>query len=200
MSAMPDKRLERFKSKFEALKGHVHSAGTWEEAAGLAVEICRGASARRMATARTPAPFCTALERSCLDSGLDLSAPPYASESLPGAIDKVDVGITGIDFAIARTGTLVEVSLDDATRLVSSLPRTHIGLVSERELVEDLDDAAPRLREILTENSKNCVVSFLSGPSRTGDIEMRLTLGVHGPESAHVILLSEALDMELTHG
>ena len=197
---MPGERLEQFKTKLEDLKGHFHFAASWDEAAALAMEICREADGSRMAIARTPVEFRAALEIKCQEAGLELSTPPYASETLPGAIDAVDVGITGIDFGIARTATLVEVSTDDATRLVSSLPRTHIGLLSERELVAELDDAAPRLREIFTKNPKNCVVSFLSGPSRTGDIEMRLTLGVHGPESAHVIVLAEALEMEVTSG
>lgn len=197
---MSGERLEQFKNKLEDLKGQFHFASSWDEAATLALEICREASGTRMAVARTPIQFWAALEVKCQEAGLELSGPPYASDTLPGAIDAVDVGITGIDFGIARTGTLVEVSTDDATRLVSALPRTHIGLLSESELVAELDDAAPRLREVFADNPKNCVVSFLSGPSRTGDIEMRLTLGVHGPEAAHVIVLAEALGMEVTSG
>jgi len=197
---MSGERLEQFKNKLEDLKGHFHFAASWDEAVALSLEICRDAGGSQMAVARTPVQFRAALEVKCQEAGLKLSGPPFASETLPGAIDAVDVGITGIDFGIARTGTLVEISTDDATRLVSSLPRTHIGLLSERELVAELDDAAPRLREAFTKHPKNCVVSFLSGPSRTGDIEMRLTLGVHGPESAHVIVLAEALEMEVTSG
>ncbi len=197
---MTNSLIDQFKTKFRDLKGTVHSAESWEEAARQAGEICGAAEAERVAIARAPGPFQEALGRWCEESGTQLLRPPYASDTLPGAIDAVEVGITGIDFAIARTGTLVEVSLDDATRLVSSLPRTHVGLVSAREFVEDLDDAAPKLREIFAEYPKNCVVSFLSGPSRTGDIEMRLTLGVHGPASAHVIVLSEEIDVEMPSG
>ncbi|MDK1020866.1 MAG: lactate utilization protein [Candidatus Hydrogenedentes bacterium] len=197
---MPDTLFNRFKVKFEALQGHVHLVASWEEAAEEAGAICQGAEAGRVALARAPGPFQEALEGWCKRNQTDLLRPPYAADTLPGAIDAAQVGITCMDFAIARTGTLVEVSLDDATRLVSSLPRTHIGLVSARELVDDLDAAAPRLREIFAEHPQNCVVSFLSGPSRTGDIEMRLTLGVHGPAAAHAIVLSEAMDVEMPHG
>ena len=112
-------------------------------------------------------------------------------EPLPGAIDRAHVGITGIVFGIAQTGTLVEVATNDATRLLSALPRTHIGVVRASELVEHYDDAAPRIRAIFNDNPANCVISFLSGPSRTGDIELKLTLGVHGPESAHAIIILE---------
>ena len=196
----PDTLFDRFKVKFEALKGHVHLVTSWEEAAEEAGAICQGAEAGRVAVAGAPGPFQEALEAWCKKNQTDLLGPLFASESLPGAIDAAEVGITSMDFAIARTGTLVEVALDDATRLVSSLPRTHIGLVSARDMVDDLDAAAPRLREIFAEHPRNCVVSFLSGPSRTGDIEMRLTLGVHGPASAHAIVFAESMDVEMPHG
>ncbi len=199
-TTMPDVLFDRFKAKFEDLKGHVHLVASWEEAAEKAGAICREAEAGRVAIAGAPGPFQEALEVWCTKNQTDLLTPPYASEDLPGAIDAAEVGITGMDFAIARTGTLVEVALDDATRLVSSLPQTHIGLLSAREFVDDLDAAAPRLREIFAEHPRNCVVSFLSGPSRTGDIEMKLTLGVHGPAAAHAIVFSEAMDVEMPHG
>ena len=140
-------------------------------------------------------PFQAAFAGVCQAHGLRLLQPPYAADTLPGAIDEAEVGITWMDFAIARTGTLVETALDDATRLASALPRTHIGLVSAREFVDELEAAAPRIRQTLLDNPENCTVSFLSGPSRTGDIEMKLTLGVHGPESAHVIVLAETLEI-----
>ncbi len=197
---VPDALFDRFKAKFEALKGHVHLVASWQEAVEKAGAISREAKAQRVAVARAPAPFQEALERWCQANHTHLLRPPFAADTLPEAIDKAEVGITGMDFAIARTGTLVEVALDDATRLVSSLPRTHIGLVSARELIYDLDAAAPRLRAIFTEHSENCVVSFLSGPSRTGDIEMRLTLGVHGPAEAHAIVFAESMDVEMPHG
>jgi L-lactate dehydrogenase complex protein LldG len=126
--------------------------------------------------------------------------PPYTGDALPSEIDSAAVGATGIEFAIAETGTLVEVSRNDATRLVSALPRTHVGVVSAREFVPGLFDAAPRMRGILRDNPRDCVISFLSGPSRTGDIELRLTLGVHGPEEAHALILDAALDAQPGHG
>jgi L-lactate dehydrogenase complex protein LldG len=92
-------------------------------------------------------------------------------------------------FAIAETGTLVEFTTNDATRLVSTLPRVHIGVCRADAIVETLKDAAVLMRDFYTENPKGAVVTFISGPSRTGDIEMRLTLGVHGPEVAHAVVL-----------
>ena len=81
-----------------------------------------------------------------------------------------------------------------AVALPRSLDGVRILLVEDDEDIRDLmrivlEDAAPRLRALFQENPRNCVVSFISGPSRTGDIEMILTLGVHGPETAHAIIV-----------
>lgn len=191
---MSDALLTQFKTKFESLKGHVYFAESWEDAAAIAEGICRDAEAKRVALAPVPEAFQAALIAKGAQSGFRVLTAPYRADTLPGAIDEAEVGITWIDFAIARTGTLVEIATNDATRLASSLPRTHIGLVSAREMLPDLDDAAPRLRTIFSDNPENCVVSFLSGPSRTGDIEMKLTLGVHGPAAAHAIVLADSLE------
>lgn len=192
--------FDLFKTKFESLQGHVHIASSWEEAARNAAEICRDAGARCVALGEMPANFQSAFTALCQADGIRLLEAPHAADTLPGAIDEAEVGITWIDFAIARTGTLVETALDDATRLVSALPRTHIGLVSAREFVDELEAAAPRIRQTLLDNPENCTVSFLSGPSRTGDIEMKLTLGVHGPEAAHAIVLAETLEIGPSDG
>ena len=76
----------------------------------------------------------------------------------------------------------------DSHRLVSSLPRVHIAFVPASEIIHNPDEAAPRLRTIWQKHGENCNVTFISGPSRTGDIEMKLVLGVHGPQESHVIV------------
>ena len=80
--------------------------------------------------------------------------------------------------------------MDDALRLVSALPRVHVGVFRTADLLETLEDAAPRIRTFFTENNRNAAMSFISGPSRTGDIEMRLTLGVHGPAETHAVVIT----------
>ena len=200
MPSSPGSLVDRFRTKFESLRGYVHEADSWDAAVQSALEVCRGAEATCVALGETPEPFRAAFVAACEGDGIRVLHPPYDAAALPGAIDEAQVGITWIDFAIARTGTLVETALDDATRLASGLPRTHIGMVSATSFIEELADAAPRMRETFSTYSENCTISFLSGPSRTGDIEMRLTLGVHGPESAHALVLAESLAVELAHG
>ncbi len=192
--------VQQFKTKFESLRGQVHLAANVDEAAEAAVSICKAASPRRVALAPLPGPFQDALQTGCNQTGIVVLTPPYPHNTLPAAIDEAQIGVSGAEFAIADTGTLVEVAVDDAYRLVSVLPRIHIALVSAKELVKGLQDASPRLRTIFARHERHCAVSFISGPSRTGDIEMILTLGVHGPEEAHAIVVDEWPGPGDTHG
>ena len=125
--------------------------------------------------------------RASLGESIRVLEPPYPAKGLPELLDAAQVGITGVDWGIAETSTLVEVCTDDAVRLVSGLPRTHIGILRASALVEKFTDAAAPLH-----HPENCSISFISGPSRTGDIEMILTLGVHGPERAHAIIIEDS--------
>lgn len=182
--------LQTFKDKYESLRGHVEVAASSDEAARIAWEICQQYAPQCVAIAELPADLRVPFQALCAENDVTFLEPPYAASSLPNALDEAQVGITAAEFAIAATGTLVEVAVDDATRLVSSLPKVHIGIVHEADFLPDLFDSAERLREIFARHDRNCVVSFISGPSRTGDIELRLTLGVHGPEHAYVIVLT----------
>lgn len=186
---MSSELIDAFVANFEAVAGVAHVVDTPAAAAVCAAEIIRAAGATRVACAQTPVEFTATLAGAAESGGFSLRTEPYAAESLPLGLDDVQIGITGIAFGIAQTGTLVEVATNDATRLVSSMPRTYIGILHAQDLVPMFFDAGARLREIFQQHDQNVAVSFISGPSRTGDIEMILTLGVHGPEKAHAILI-----------
>ena len=84
----------------------------------------------------------------------------------------------------------MEFATDDAHRLVSALTLVHIGVFRAADIVENLMEAAAPIRNFYNANPRNATVSFISGPSRTADIEMRLILGVHGPAETHAIIIN----------
>lgn len=182
---------DSFVANFEAVAGKAHLVDSLEAAVRKTAEIIRDAGATRVACAQTPGDFAQQLRAALGTAEVDLKQEPYSAQDLPLGLNEVQIGITGIDFAIAQSGTMVEVAINDATRLVSSMPRTHIGILYAREIVPLFFDAAARLRTLFADNERNIAVSFISGPSRTGDIEMILTLGVHGPEKAHVVVIGD---------
>ena len=182
--------LDTYQAHLESLHGHFHRASSLERATDIVMSVARDIEAKCIATAHLSEEFQSRIAAQCEQFGIELLSPPFTNDPpLANVIDRADLGVTGADFGIAETSTLVEVATNDDVRLVSSLPRTHIGVLYEDAIVQSLEDASPLLRKAFAENPENCVVSFLSGPSRTGDIEMRLTLGVHGPENAHTLVI-----------
>ena len=97
------------------------------------------------------------------------------------------VGITGAFCAIAETGTLVTLSGTDTPATVSLLPETHIAVVEKSRIVRGMEEAWQLVRDEIKPPPR--AVSFISGPSRTADIEQTVTLGAHGPYRVHIILV-----------
>jgi L-lactate dehydrogenase complex protein LldG len=99
------------------------------------------------------------------------------------------VGITGVFCAIAETGTLMLLSGPDTFPSASLLPETHIAIVPASRIVASMEDAFALARQEREELPR--AVNFISGPSRTGDIEQTIVLGAHGPYRVHVILVRD---------
>jgi len=97
------------------------------------------------------------------------------------------VGITGCFCAIAETGTLMLLSGPDTPAITSLLPETHVAVVRTGRIVRGMEDAWNLLRGEHTEMPR--AVNFVSGPSRTADIEQTLVLGAHGPYRVHIVLV-----------
>jgi L-lactate dehydrogenase complex protein LldG len=186
---MKENVVQQFKKKNETLAGSVHTVASATKAAEKVLAILREVGAKHVALGQLPEEFRQTLEQQCAQDGLDVLGWPFDSAELPGALDSIQAGVSWAAFAIAETGSLVEFTTDDAGRLVSALPRVHVSVFRAADLLETLEDAAPRIRAFFTENNRNANISFISGPSRTGDIEMRLTLGVHGPAETHAVVI-----------
>lgn len=181
-----------FQEALEAVAGHAHFESDARAVADRVLQIAQQAGARSMALAQLPEALLEAITAGCANADIACLSPPYDPQTLPNALDGIEIGVTGGEFAIAQTGTIAEITQDDATRIVSGLPRTHIAIAPRSKLVPTLLEAAPLLREHFARHNDHVAVSFISGPSRTGDIEMILTLGVHGPETFHAILMGDA--------
>ncbi len=106
-----------------------------------------------------------------------------------GATGEDLVGITGVTSAIAETGTLVVLSGAGSPPSVSLLPETHIAIVRRSSVVRSMEDAWSRIRAI--DAGLPRAVTFISGPSRTADIEQTVTLGAHGPYRVHIVLVPD---------
>jgi len=98
---------------------------------------------------------------------------------------QAEVGLTGVDAAIAETGSLVLLSGAGKPRTASLLPFEHVAVCRRKVIVQSMGDIFRDMRQNLTRAGS---INIISGPSRTADIEMQLTLGVHGPGKLTVII------------
>lgn len=98
-----------------------------------------------------------------------------------------DAGIVTASFGIAETGTLVVNSDSEDIRLATMLPETSFIILNSENIVEKSSDISDELNEWFMRNN---YTAFITGPSRTADIERVLTLGAHGPSQLHIILIN----------
>jgi L-lactate dehydrogenase complex protein LldG len=96
------------------------------------------------------------------------------------------LGITGTFCAVAETGTLVVATAAEAPTATMLLPDTHIAVVRPARIVADMEDAFALIRAERGAMPRG--VHFISGPSRTGDIEQTIVVGAHGPFRVHIVI------------
>jgi L-lactate dehydrogenase complex protein LldG len=122
-------------------------------------------------------------------SSLDWQQAGLAVEFRP-PVDQDLVGITGCFCAIAETGTLMLLSGADTYASAALLPETHIAVIPVSRIVRSMEDAFALAKQ--ERGGLPRATNFISGPSRTGDIEQTIVLGAHGPYRVHVILVRGA--------
>jgi L-lactate dehydrogenase complex protein LldG len=132
-------------------------------------------------------------------------APDPALDALPwsdqttltvssGAARPADAVAVGVAFAaIAETGTVMMLSAPTSPTGLSFLPATHVVVLAADRLVGTYEQAWARLRASLGAGTMPRVVNWITGPSRTADIEQTILLGAHGPRRLRIVIVDEAL-------
>lgn len=128
-------------------------------------------------------PECDGVEEILARTGVDIAVP----NDIP-AVAAADLGITGAVGGIALTGSLVVDSRRAGGRLASLLPRVHLALLSAERIVPTPGDVLRKMDDWFPRGLPSNVV-LISGPSRSADIELEITEGVHGPERLLIALI-----------
>ena len=175
--------IELFKQNLEAVDGHCIVAHSKGEIAGTLTQIISALQKTKLRAQRIAVSDAPEVERLMHMTDLEieeLGIAPNASD-----IFSFDVGITTAQAAIAETGTLVLDSARERHRLVSLVPPVHIAIVDASTIRATLGETLTMLQN---GEELSPAVTFITGPSRTGDIELTLTIGVHGPQEVYVII------------
>jgi L-lactate utilization protein LutC len=112
-----------------------------------------------------------------------------SSQELRAMAERADIGITGVDYAIAETGSCVLIPSSGVSRLVSLLPPVHIAIVTRGQVLPSLDELFTLRRRDFLDGKLASYMNLITGPSRSADIEYTLVTGVHGPGEVHMVLV-----------
>ena len=131
------------------------------------------------------------LQRPGIETTIIAQNENRSRETLRQEMIDADIGITGADYAVAETGSVVVLPRAGLSRLVSLAPPVHLALVRPQDVVDTLDDVFLLRRLDYYRNGRDMgsYLNFITGPSRTADIEQTLVVGVHGPKEVHMIIL-----------
>jgi L-lactate dehydrogenase complex protein LldG len=176
LDSTPQALLERFRIKSEAQSSTVDSVPLESD---VPAAIAHYLTSMKLPKAAVAWPSLAALDWT--GAGLKVEGR--------GARDADLVGITGCFCAVAETGTLMLCSSPDTPAAVSLLPETHIAVVRASRIVAYMEEAWALARAELGVLPR--AVNFISGPSRTGDIEQTIVLGAHGPYRVHLVIVED---------
>ncbi len=189
--------VQTFKKECELVSGKVYVARTNDEACQFLSSIIKEAGIKRYI--KWNSPLLRRLEIDHLFDSLGvqnmLSEEKYSTNKVvqkdyTGPASKAELGITGVDFSLADTGTLVLRTSPDKNRATSLLSPVHVAVMESKQILSSSDELIARLLLDLEEKGDlDSCLTLITGPSLTADIELNLVIGIHGPRELHVIIL-----------
>jgi L-lactate utilization protein LutC len=176
--------VARFRDELSAAGGTPHVVSDDAAAAAKVLELVAAKGARRALVGRGPVLDRLDLPSRLRAAGVELATP----DALPPGAERdtlfaADIGVTGVDYLVAETGSVAILARPDEPRSFSLLPPVHIAVADRTQLLPDLFDLFAALSAM-----PSCL-TLITGPSKTGDIELRLVTGVHGPGEVHVVFI-----------
>ncbi len=183
--------VARFCAELAAAGGQPHRGADGPAALAAVLALVRERGARRVLFGATPAFAGLDWAGALREAGVEV-IPAAGAPDEPGrreAFFAADLGLSGVDYLIAETGSVVLLSRPDQPRALSLLPPVHVAVARHDQLLPDLFDlfeGVPWVRQ----GGLPSGLSLITGPSKTGDIELRLVTGVHGPGELHVFLIA----------
>ncbi len=182
--ASADEWLASFKRQSTILKTEFVEAGTPAHAAAHIAKLAREGGWRSIATHANPL---TAEIVGMLPAAIDTMH--LTADYDKDALERCDAGLTGCECLVAQTGSVCVTTHSSGGRALSVLPPHHLVIARRGQMLPDLTAAYDLLAERYGAAGYPSFISFITGPSRTGDIERILVLGAHGPKRLTILLI-----------
>lgn len=195
---MEQTSAELWKQRSVAISATVKEVESVDEALQYALELCQSAEPHEplmgpepegrgkvLAAPGLPSGQAEVLRTGCAERGLT-----FVEKGLRDYAGGMEVGVAWAACGFADTGTCVVESTDEDVRLATMLPETSVLLIRRSDILPGNEYGAETLRKFFAKAEPE-FLAFISGPSRTADIERVLTLGVHGPLYLHAVLIND---------
>lgn len=187
--------IGRFVEEFVRLKGEAFVVANDADAVAVALDLIARHQAARALAWDFHYIGVYGLEQAIRAAGVEILQPNTHQDgraAMLAASEQAAISITGADYAIAATGTLIVTTAPGKGRIPTVLAPAHLAIFRASQLLPRLEDwIAIQRADNLQALRDHANVCFISGPSRTGDIEMELILGVHGPGTLYALIIND---------
>ena len=181
VGATLEEQIELFRQNAEALMTEFRACATVSEAIQYVKQLAAAGGWKKIGRHRVELTDAVAQELGLAEVQTDRG---YAADDL----ESCDAALTECEALVAQTGSVLVSAPSAGGRALSVLPPHHVVLARRNQMTPDLGAALQRVREKFKDKFPS-FLSFISGPSRTGDIERILVLGAHGPKKLTILLL-----------
>jgi len=177
--------LKLMKEKAESVEAFVSSVKGFDDIVQYATDLTKKQGGETVvATGLTSEEF-GVLKTQCKDTGLTLLKPPFREHA-----NNIHTSLTVVDWGIAETGSLVLDSSSEDIRIATMLVETHVAVLPSSRIKPDSQSLEKELNSSFKTDSPS-YTAFITGASRTADIERVLAIGVHGPQELHILIMEE---------
>jgi L-lactate dehydrogenase complex protein LldG len=201
--------LQDYQAAAENVAAVVYRVPSMNAAISYAMTVCENKEACQLLVSGCERRLSSAAEKLCYTKQNKVIAAPMISEEdhqlmasmcaqqgislvregLRDHLAGIDMGFTVADFGIAETGTLVIDSSSEDVRLATMISEVHVAVLPASRIRSTAYDLEEELRDLFGTSPNYC--AFITGASRTADIERVLALGVHGPLELHILVLED---------
>ncbi|WP_378956301.1 lactate utilization protein C [Pelosinus sp. sgz500959] len=179
-----DHLFPEFEKRASAAATEIFRVKTAVEAREIVANMVKFTNAKKIVTVNSPLQQATGINEELHSMGISV----YTElTDITEHAESADIGISTVEFGIAESGSVCMDGYAFESRLVSMLPPIHVVFMNSKNVVLGITEAF----EVISKVYDNGYISFITGPSRTSDIERVLTIGVHGPNRFVLIAIDE---------
>ena len=181
-----DHLFPEFEKRASAASTEIYRVKTALEAQEVVTNLAKFTNAKKIVTVDSPLQQATGINQKLQSMGITV----YTDVTdIAEHAESSDIGISTVEFGIGETGSVCMDGYAFESRLVSMLPPIHIAFMSSKNIVPGITEAF----DIISKVYDSGYISFITGPSRTADIERVLTIGVHGPSRFILVAIDEEI-------